>query len=185
MSLTPSNMFPLQTKAPSFSLLEPLTGKKQNLQDCSGARGTVVIFMCNHCPFVIHVLDGIVEMANDYLAQGIGFVAINSNDVRSYPADAPDKMVSLVKSRGLPFPYLYDESQVVAKAYEAACTPDFYLFDSGSLCVYRGQMDGARPGNNDPVTGRDLRAAMDALLSGSTISAEQYPSIGCNIKWKR
>jgi len=184
MSLTPSNMFPLQKKAPEFSLPEPLSAKTLSLEGCRGERGTVVVFMCNHCPFVIHVLDGIIEMANDFQKQGINFVAISSNDVSTHPSDAPDKMASLATSKGFPLPYLYDESQAIAKAYDAACTPDFYLFDSNLLCVYRGQMDGARPGNDEPVTGRDLRAAMDALLSGSGISQEQHPSMGCNIKWK-
>lgn len=184
MSLTPSNMFPLQTKAPDFALPEPLTGSTIHLGDCKGNKGTVVIFMCNHCPFVLHVLDGMIAMANDYRSKGIGFVGISSNDIITHPQDAPDKMVKQAKEKNLPFPYLYDESQATAKAYDAACTPDFYLFDSDLLCVYRGQMDDARPGNGKAVTGSDLRAAMDALLSGSTISDEQHPSMGCNIKWK-
>ena len=184
MALTPSNMFPLQTIAPDFSIPEPLTAKALNLQDCRGKRGTVVIFMCNHCPFVVHVLDGILAMANDYLTKGIGFVAISANDITTHPDDAPDKMAALAESKSFPFPYLYDASQAVAKAYDAACTPDFYLFDGDLACVYRGRMDGARPGNSEPVTGKDLRAAMDALLDGSAIAAEQLPGMGCNIKWK-
>jgi thiol-disulfide isomerase/thioredoxin len=184
MSLTLSNMFPLKTEAPYFILTEPLSGHKVSLEDIGRGCGTVVLFMCNHCPFVIHVLDGIVAMANDYLQQGIGFVAINSNDVGTYPEDGPDKMVRLARQSRLPFPYLYDDTQLIAKAYSAACTPDFYLFDKDLLCVYRGQMDGARPGNDEYVTGADLRAAMDSLLNGSELAAEQYPSMGCNIKWK-
>lgn len=184
MSLTPSNMFPLQKKASDFLLPEPLTGKTISLDDCRGEKGTVVIFMCNHCPFVLHVLDGIIAVANDYLTKGIGFVAISSNDISTHPQDAPNEMTKLAKKKNFPFSYLYDESQATAKAYDAACTPDFYLFDADARCVYRGQMDDARPGNGEAVTGSDLRVAMNALLSGTKISDEQSPSMGCNIKWK-
>lgn len=184
MSLTPSNMFPLQAKAANFSLPEPLTHRILSLEQCRGEHGVVVIFMCNHCPFVIHVLDGIIQMANDYMKRGIGFVAISSNDIITHPDDAPDKMSKLAESKKFPFPYLYDESQEIAKAYDAACTPDFYLFDSDFLCVYRGRMDGARPSNDVAVTGEDLRGAMDSLLRGVVIPEQQHPSMGCNIKWK-
>lgn len=184
MALTPSNMFPLNTLAPSFSLPEPLTGRTLNLEDCRGEKGIVVIFMCNHCPFVVHVLDGIIAMANDYSSQGLGFVAISSNDPITHPQDGPEAMAALAASQHFSLPYLYDDTQSVAKAYDAACTPDFYLFNDELHCVYRGQMDGSRPGNNEPVTGKRLRAAMDALLTDQKIAEEQYPSIGCNIKWK-
>lgn len=184
MTLKLSNMFPLKQKAPNFSLPEPLNNQNVNLNDCSGEQGTVVIFMCNHCPFVIHVLEGIIAMAKEYQVQGIGFVSISSNDIEAHPQDAPDKMAALADERNFSFPYLYDESQTVAKAYDAACTPDFYLFDHELLCVYRGQMDGARPGNHEAVTGKDLRLAMDCLLRGESIPETQHPSMGCNIKWK-
>ena len=184
MSLTPSNMLPLKSQAPDFVLPEPLTSNNLYLADCRGSQGTVVVFMCNHCPFVVHVLDGIIQMANDYQHKGIGFVAISSNDVSTHPQDAPDKMAALAAAKGFLFPYLYDESQAVARAYDAACTPDFYLFDGDLKCLYRGRMDGSRPGNSEPVSGEDLRAAMDALLAGESIAKEQLPSMGCNIKWK-
>ena len=184
MVLTSSTMFPLQQKASNFSLFEPLSKTTKTLEDCRGQHGTVVMFICNHCPFVVHVLSGIVAMANDYLPQGIGFAAISSNDILSHPQDAPEKMADLAREQHFPFVYLYDESQEVAKRYDAACTPDFYLFDAALRCVYRGQMDSARPGNNLPVTGEDLRVAMDNLLDGQPISTEQQPSMGCNIKWR-
>jgi len=177
-------MLPLGTRAPAFTLPDTVSGKQLSLDALKGARGTVVMFICNHCPYVKHVNAGLVQAAKDYAPKGIAFVAISSNDVASYPEDGPDKMHSVAWQLGYPFPYLYDESQAVAKAYQAACTPDLFLFDSQLACVYRGQLDDSRPGSGVPVTGKDLRAAMDALLAGTPVSPEQKPSVGCNIKWK-
>ncbi len=185
MAVTPSTMLPLGTRAPEFSLPDTVSGKTLSLDALRGAKGTVVMFICNHCPYVKHVNSGLVQVAKDYVSKGIAFVAISANDVASYPEDGPDKMKAAAKALGYPFPYLYDESQAVAKAYQAACTPDLYLFDAQLACVYRGQFDDSRPGSNVPVTGRDLHAAMDALLAGEPVSSEQKPSVGCNIKWKR
>ena len=185
MAQTPSNMLPLGTRAPAFTLPDTVGGKALSLDAVKGARGTVVMFLCNHCPFVKHINAGLVQAAKDYQGRGIGFVAISANDAANYPEDAPEKMTEYARRLGYPFPYLYDESQAVARAYQAACTPDLYLFDADLACVYRGQFDDARPGNGAPVTGRDLRAAMDALLAGKSVSPAQKPSVGCNIKWKR
>lgn len=185
MAQTPSNMLPLGTQAPAFTLPDTVSGKSLSLETLRGAQGTVVMFICNHCPFVKHINAGLVQAAKDYTGRGIAFVAISSNDAANYPEDAPDKMKAAAKQLGYPFPYLYDASQDVARAYQAACTPDLYLFDGGLACVYRGQFDDARPGNGVPVTGKDLRAAMDALLAGQAVSPAQKPSVGCNIKWKR
>lgn len=176
-------MLPLGTAAPDFSLPN-LDGRLMSLADVSGEKGTVVMFICNHCPFVKHVADQLAILGRDYLPRGIGVVAISSNDVSTHPADSPEQMVHEAEERGYPFPYLYDETQEVAKAYHAACTPDFYLFDAGRALVYRGQLDPSRPGSNVPVTGSELRAAIDALLAGKPPVAEQIPSLGCNIKWK-
>ena len=184
MARTPSNMLALGTKAPDFSLLNTVDSKTYSFDKISGTRGTVVMFICNHCPYVIHVMEGIIALAKDYQNNGIGFVAISSNDVVNYPDDDPALMKVTAKKYGFSFPYLYDESQDVAKAYDAACTPDFYLFDAEKTLVYRGQMDSSRPKNELPVTGKDLRAALDALLWGKTIDTLQKPSLGCNIKWK-
>ncbi|MFO1420763.1 MAG: thioredoxin family protein [Candidatus Competibacteraceae bacterium] len=184
MAQTPSTMLPLGTPAPAFSLPEPATGKTVSLDDFRDASALLVIFMCNHCPFVKHVRQGLIQFARDYQAKGLAVVAISANDVANFPADSPAKMAQEAKTFGYPFPYLYDESQSVAKAYRAACTPDFFLFDAGRKLVYRGQFDGSRPGNNIPVTGADLRAAVDAVLAGQPIAPDQKPSIGCNIKWK-
>lgn len=184
MARTPSNMIPLGTLAPDFKLPDTVSDEKLALKDIKGDKGTVIMFICNHCPFVKYVNQGIVQMARDYQAQGFGFIAISSNDVVNYPDDSPELMKVNASEEAYIFPYLYDESQEVAQAYDAACTPDFYLFDSNLSLVYRGQMDASRPGNEIPVTGSDLRAAMDALLQGSPINSEQKPSIGCNIKWK-
>lgn len=178
-------MLPLGTRAPGFSLPDTVSGRTLSLDALKGARGTVVMFLCNHCPFVKHVNAGLVQAAKDYQGKGIAFVAISSNDVANYPEDGPDRMKAAAKQLGYPFPYLYDEAQDVAKAYQAACTPDLYLFDANLACVYRGQFDDARPGNGAPVTGKDLRAAMDALLAGEPVDPAQKPSVGCNIKWKR
>jgi len=184
MARTPSNMLALGTKAPEFSLMDTVTNRTMNLHQLKGDRGTVIMFICNHCPFVLHVNDELVKLAKDYKDKGIGFVAISSNDVENYPQDGPELMKENAKKQGYPFPYLYDETQEVAKAYDAACTPDLYLFNSELELVYRGQLDDSRPGNGIPVTGSDLRAAIDALLSGNKITEHQKPSIGCNIKWK-
>jgi hypothetical protein len=143
------------------------------------------MFICNHCPYVKHVIDGIIEMANDYIPKGVSFIAINSNDVENYPDDSPEKMQQLAREKNFPFPYLFDESQEVARAYHAACTPDFSIFDAELKCTYRGQMDSARPGNGEPVTGSDIRAALDAMIAGNAVNAEQFPSVGCSIKWKK
>ena len=184
MARTPSNMLPLGTKAPSFSLPDTVSGQTQSLNQIHGKEGTVVMFICNHCPFVKHVFSGIVDLANDYLDKGIAFVAISSNDVENYPDDAPGLMTKVAIEQGFPFPYLYDESQEVARAYDAACTPDFYIFDNNKSLVYRGQLDDSRPENGIPVTGKDMRSALEAICDGKNVSATQKPSIGCNIKWK-
>ena len=183
MADTLSTMQPLGTKAPDFRLPGPM-GKTVSLDDFKDSSALLMVFMCNHCPFVQHVLPHFARLAQEYQARGVGIVGISSNDVQSYPQDGPAKMAELSKSRGLTFPYLYDEAQEVAKAYGAACTPDFYLFDGNRRLVYRGQMDDSRPGNNRPVTGADLRAALDAVLEGRPVSDNQKPSVGCNIKWK-
>ncbi len=183
MALTPSTMLPLGTGAPDFDLPDPRGGRVA-LADFAARPALVVAFLSNHCPYVKHVRTGFVSLALDYQARGVGFVAINSNDVRSYPEDAPARMAFEADKYGYPFAYLFDETQDVAKAYRAACTPDFYLFDAERRLVYRGQLDGSRPGNDVPVTGCDLRAALDALLAGQPVAAEQRPSMGCNIKWK-
>jgi len=184
MAKTPSNMMPLGTRAPDFSLPEPLTGEQRSLQDVAGPKGLMVMFICNHCPFVLHVEDELIRLGRDYQDRGIGIVAISANDVTTHPQDGPDAMAERAKQKDYPFPYLYDQSQAVAKAYDAACTPDFFLFDGDLRCVYRGQLDDARPGNDAPNDGADLRAAMDALLAGEPVSDDQKPSMGCNIKWK-
>lgn len=183
MVRTPSTMLPLGTTAPDFSLPN-VDGRTLSLADVAGVKGTVVMFICNHCPFVKHVADELAILGRDYLPRGIGFVAISSNDVSTHPADSPEQMVREAEERGYPFAYLYDHTQEVAKAYHAACTPDFFLFDGARSLVYRGQLDPSRPGNGVPVTACDLRAALDALLAGKPPIEEQIPSLGCNIKWK-
>jgi peroxiredoxin len=183
MALTPSTMLPLGTNAPDFNLPDT-NGEMVSLEDFKGAPALLVLFICNHCPYVKHIRSGLAQLARDYSARRLGIVAINSNDVANYPEDSPAKMKAEVKSAGYTFPYLYDESQEVAKAYRAACTPDIYLFDKNQKLVYRGQFDDSRPGNNVPVTGQDLRAALDAALAGKPVSSHQKASIGCNIKWK-
>jgi thiol-disulfide isomerase/thioredoxin len=182
MAQTASTMLPLGTPAPDFSLPEPATGQTLSLSDFQSALALLVMVICNHCPFVKHIRQGLIQFAHDYQPKGLAIVAISANDVANYPDDRPAKMAEEAKT--YPFPYLYDESQATAKAYHAACTPDFFLFDADRKLVYRGQFDGSRPGNNIPVTGADLRAAADAVLTGQPISPEQKPSIGCNIKWK-
>lgn len=183
MSRTPSNMLPLGTRAADFRLLDTITQKVKSLNELKGERGTVIFFICNHCPFVKHVNKELVGMANDYMDQGISFIAISSNDVMNYPQDGPELMHKNALELKYPFPYLYDETQDVAKAYDAACTPDSYLFDKELNLVYRGQIDDSRPGNGIEVTGKDLRMAMDQLLQGEPVFKLQKPSIGCNIKW--
>ena len=176
-------MLPLGTKAPDFRLPDP-GGKAFSLADFKSASALLVVFMCNHCPYVKHIRNGLARLARDYQARGVAVVGISSNDVDNYPADSPAKMAEEAASAGYTFPYLYDETQAVAKAYRAACTPDLYLFDKEQRLVYRGQFDDSRPGNGLPVTGKDLRAALDAVLAGKAVPANQKPSIGCNIKWK-
>jgi peroxiredoxin len=183
MALTPSTMLPLGTAAPAFSLPDT-NGKHVTLDDFTNAPALAVIFMCNHCPYVKHVRNGLAQFARDYLPRGVAIVGVNSNDIQSYPADSPPKMAEEVASAGYLFPYLFDETQAVARAYHAACTPDFFLFDRKQRLVYRGQFDDSRPNNGIPVTGQDLRLALEAVLSGQPISQNQKPSIGCNIKWK-
>ena len=184
MARTPSNMLPLGTEAPDFTLLDTISGTEKSLSQLNGISGTVIIFICNHCPFVVHVNEELVKLAYDYQKKGIGFIAISSNDVENYPQDGPDLMTKTAKTNSYPFPYLYDETQEIAKAYDAACTPDLYLFNENLKLVYRGQLDDSRPGNGLPVTGEDLRSALDNLLTGKPIDDIQKPSIGCNIKWK-
>jgi thiol-disulfide isomerase/thioredoxin len=184
MALTPSNMLPLGTTASNFNLVDTVDDTSKSLQELKGATGTLILFICNHCPFVIHVNEQLVKLANDYVAKGINCIAISSNDVVNYPQDGPDLMKQHAMDNHYPFPYLYDETQEVAKAYDAACTPDFYLFNDDLKLVYAGQLDNSRPGNGIPVTGKDLRAAMHALITNEDVSPIQKPSMGCNIKWK-
>ncbi|MFM8284810.1 MAG: thioredoxin family protein [Planctomycetaceae bacterium] len=183
MARTPSTMLPLGTPAADFSLPN-VDGRMISLDDVAGPRGTLVMFLCNHCPFVKHVADHLAQLGREAVGRGVGVVAISANDVGTHPADSPEQMVREAEERGYPFPYLYDESQAVAKAYRAACTPDFFLFDGGRRLVYRGQLDDSRPGNGIAVTGADLRAALEAMVAGGQVAADQRPSIGCNIKWK-
>jgi len=184
MARTPSNMLPLGTTAPDFSLFDTVSGQTLSLDELKGEKGTVVMFICNHCPFVIHVNPEISRLGKEYMEKGISFIAISSNDIENYPQDAPHLMTKVAKQQGYSFPYLYDETQEVAKAYDAACTPDFYLFNTQLQLTYRGQLDDSRPGNGLPVNGLDLRNAMEGLLHNKPIPEPQKPSIGCNIKWK-
>ena len=184
MAATETIQIPLGTKAPNFSLPNPITGNSLGLLDVKGERGTLVMFICNHCPFVKHVIHELVSLGNDYADQGIGFVAINSNDVVNYPEDHPELMKSWSEELNFPFPYLYDETQETAKAYVAACTPDFMIYNENLESIYRGQLDDSRPGNGKPVNGTDIRNALDYLLAGTKLETIQKPSIGCNIKWK-
>jgi len=185
MALKESNMLSLGTQAPDFKLPDTVSGQALSLNDIKGKNGTVIIFSCNHCPFVIHVNDQMIALANDYAEKGIKTVLISSNDVENYPQDGPDKMSIVAKVLQYPFPYLYDESQEVAKAYDAACTPDIYLFDADLKLYYRGRLDGSRPGNDVPLTGEDIREALDLLIESKSAPENQYPSAGCNIKWKK
>lgn len=182
MVKTLSTMLPLGTTAPDFSLIN-VDGRTVSRDDFQGAKGLLVMFICNHCPFVKHIAHELAALGNQYQQRGVGVVAISSNDVSSHPEDSPEQMVHEAESRGYAFPYLYDETQEVAKAYRAACTPDFFVFDGEMKLVYRGQLDGARPGNDVPVTGEDLRKALDAVMAGESVAEEQIPSLGCNIKW--
>jgi len=183
MVRTPSTMLPLGTIAPDFALPDT-EGNVVRVSDFDGAKALLVMFICNHCPYVKHVADVLARRCREFQQRGVAVVGINSNDVENYPDDAPDKMKEEVARRGYSFPYLYDETQQVARAYRAACTPDFFLFDAQRRLVYRGQMDSSRPGNDVPVTGADLRAAVEAVLAGRSPAADQKPSLGCNIKWK-
>lgn len=184
MAKTASRMVPLGSPIAPFSLPDSRTGEPMSLADCKGPHGTLVMFICNHCPFVKHIDSALSLLAKDYLPRGIGIAAISANDVSEYPEDGPDKMKETANALGYTFPYLYDESQEVAKSYGAECTPDFFLYDSHGALVYRGQFDDSRPGNGLPVTGADLRRALDALLANTAVPTDQKPSIGCNIKWK-
>ena len=184
MAQTPTTQIPLGFKAPNFNLHNVVTGKKTALEEVSMKNGLVVMFLCNHCPFVVHVLDQLVSLANDYMNKEIGFVAISSNDVVNYSDDSPEKMKMLALDNNFPFDYLYDETQEIAKAYDAACTPDFSVFDSKLSCIYRGQIDGSRPGNDIKNDGQDMRKVLNYLLDNKKLDFEQLPSIGCNIKWK-
>lgn len=184
MAETPSTMLPLGTKMPAFSLTDAVSGKTVTDRAAAGKRATLVMFICNHCPFVKHVMDELGRLGADYIPKGVGVVAVNANDVEKYPQDGPDKMRELAVSEGWRFPFLLDDTQKIAQAYKAACTPDFFLFDADAKLVYRGQLDESRPSNKIPVTGKDLRAALDAVLAGKPPLEEQKPSIGCNIKWK-
>jgi peroxiredoxin len=184
MAVTASQMLPLGTSAPDFSLPDT-QGNMVSLGDFTGVPALLIIFMCNHCPFVKHILNAMVELIKEYQAKGVAVVGINSNDVVNFTEDRPEMMAKVAKQAGFTFPYLYDQTQEVAKAYRAACTPDFFLFDEEQRLVYRGQMDDSRPGTGIPVTGADLTAAIDAVLEGKPVSEEQKPSLGCNIKWKQ
>lgn len=185
MALTPSKMIDLNTKAPGFSLEDVTTGKEISLESYRGKKATVVMFICNHCPYVKHIQSGLVEMTNSYKSnKDVAFIAINSNDAEKYPDDSPENMKKDAEKFGYNFPYCFDSTQKVAKSFDAACTPDFYVLDQNLCVAYRGQMDDSRPGNKIPVSGKDLRSAIDALLAGRAPSSDQKPSIGCNIKWK-
>jgi peroxiredoxin len=184
MAATPSTMLPLGTKAPAFSLPDTVSGKAVSLDALKSAQALLVMFICNHCPFVKHVRAELARLGRDYGPKGVGIVAISSNDAAAYPQDGPEAMAKEAEEAGYTFPYLFDADQSVAKAFAAACTPDFFLFDKDRKLVYRGQLDDSRPKNGLPVTGQDLRAALDAVLAGRPVNPQQMPSIGCNIKWK-
>ena len=184
MALTESTMVDIGTTAPPFALTDTLSGAKLDFEDVRGKKGTLVLFICNHCPYVIHTIDALVDVANDYEGKGIGTVAISSNDVDKYPVDSPDNMEAFALNNLFTFPYLYDEDQSVARAYDAACTPDLYLFDGSGKLYYRGRLDDSRPRSGKAVTGADLRSAIDDLLSAKPSPEKQYPSAGCGIKWK-
>jgi thiol-disulfide isomerase/thioredoxin len=178
-------MIPLGTKAPDFRLLDTVSGNYFTLSDLASDKATVIMFICNHCPYVKHIQGKLAEVANLYRKKNVSFIAISSNDVSNYPADSPDNMRAEALNHHYSFPYLYDETQEVAKAYQAACTPDFYIFDQNLCCVYRGRFDASTPGNNQPVTGNELCRALDNILAGNPVNPDQKASVGCNIKWKR
>ena len=185
MAFTESNMLELGTLAPYFVLPDTVSGKALSLDDLQSDQATVIMFLCNHCPYVRYVNVELVRLSKEYQEKGVAFIGISSNDVNNYPDDSPDNMRKLANEVGYPFPYLYDETQEVARAYDAACTPDFYVFDGDLKLAYRGRLDDSRPKNDLPLTGRDLRAALDAVLAGRAPDEKQYPSGGCNIKWKK
>lgn len=185
MAETPSVMIPLGTPAPEFNLLDTSTGKTLSLTELKSTQATVILFICNHCPYVKHIQPKLLEIVKTYQQKGVSFIAINSNDAENYPADSPEKMKEEAKQKGFTFPYLYDETQQVARAYQAACTPDIYVFDQNLKCVYRGCFDESTPGNGKEVNGKDLSEALNNLLTGKPIHSEQKPSVGCNIKWKK
>lgn len=185
MAETASTMLPLGTHAFSFNLRDSVSEKLISLHEIKSDKATVIMFICNHCPYVKLILDKLVDVAKEYQAKGVSFVAINSNDIKNYPEDAPDQMKIIAKSKHFSFPYLMDETQEIARAYQAACTPDFYIFDGELKCVYRGRFDDATPGNRHEVTGQDLVKALNTILAGGKIDTNQKPSLGCNIKWKK
>lgn len=184
MARTESNMLPLGTKAPDFKLVDTVDNRLKSLGELKGTTGTLIMFICNHCPFVMHVSSELSQLAKDYISKGINCIAISSNDVENYPQDRPELMKKNAIENDYIFPYLYDQTQEVAKVYDAACTPDFFLFNDELKLVYTGQLDDSRPGNGQPVTGKDIRLAMDALVNNETVNPNQKPSMGCNIKWK-
>lgn len=184
MAKTASKMIPLGSQAPVFSLPDVISGKEFNFNDASAYQASVIMFICNHCPYVKHINKGLVDLANHYLPHHIQFIAINSNDVKSYPQDSPENMKLTAKEESYPFPYLFDEEQTVAKAYQATCTPDFFVYDKNLSLIYRGQFDDSRPGNQVAVTGKSLREVLNCLLTNKPIMENQKPSLGCNIKWK-
>jgi peroxiredoxin len=184
MARTPSSMVALGSAAPDFSLQDVVTGRIVTRADAAGPTGMLAMFICRHCPFVKHVQGELARLGRDYADSGVGMVAISANDESSHPEDSPANLAEMSKELGFTFPYLFDQLQAVARAYDAQCTPDFFLYDAKAELVYRGQLDDSRPGNGIPVTGRDLRAALDALIGGRAVATEQRPSIGCNIKWK-
>ena len=184
MALTESYMLPLGTQAPKFKLLDVIENKDKSLQELTGEKGTLIVFMCNHCPYVVHLMDAIVETASIFSKQGVETIAISSNSIHSHPQDGPIEMNKLAKEKNFSFPYLYDESQKVARNYDAACTPDFFVFDKNKELVYRGQLDDSRPGNDIPLNGKDIREVFESIINSRSITINQKPSIGCNIKWK-
>lgn len=184
MVLTASNMLPLGTTAPAFTLPDTVSGQDVSLTDLQSDKATVILFLCNHCPFVVHINDELVKFAKEFQEQGVSFGAISANDIEAYPQDGPELMTKHAADMGYTFPYLYDETQAVAKAYSAACTPDIFVFDKEMKLAYRGRFDNSTPGNGQPVTGSELRAALTSLLNGEMPSDDQRPSMGCNIKWK-
>ena len=185
MALTTSTMLALGTKAPDFTLPDVISGKAISLSTFAGKKALLVMFICRHCPYVVHVREELAKLGRDYAGKDVGIVAISSNDAANYPDDAPDQLKAMAKELGFTFPFCYDEIQQTARAYTAACTPDLFLFGKDRTLIYRGQLDDSRPGNGKPVTGRDLRAAIDAALGGKPVSPTQMPSMGCNIKWKK